>query len=46
MYDIGDMAIPRETEWTDMQETVAGIMGGGQLNGVVDGEAARIVAGR
>lgn len=46
IYDIGDMAIPRELEWTDMQKTMAGIVGGGQTNGVVDGEATRIVAGR
>ncbi|EGN92188.1 hypothetical protein SERLA73DRAFT_173045 [Serpula lacrymans var. lacrymans S7.3] len=46
VYDIGDMGIPRESEWTDMQKAVAGIVGGGQTNGVVDGEATRIVAGR
>lgn len=48
VYDIGDMALPRETEWTDMQRTIAGIMGGGnQTNGVADSDAgARIIAGR
>lgn len=46
MYDVGDMAIPRETEWADMQKTVASVVGGGQVNGVVDGEATRIIAGR
>lgn len=46
IYDIGDMAIPRESEWTDMQKTVAGLVGGGQMNGVMDVEASRIVAGR
>lgn len=46
VYDIGDMALPRETEWTEMQKTVAGLMGVGQTNGVVDGEGTRIVAGR
>lgn len=45
IYDIGDMAIPRESEWSDMQKTIAGVVGGGQVNGVVD-EATRIVAGR
>ncbi|KAI0741550.1 WD40 repeat-like protein [Daedaleopsis nitida] len=45
IYDIGDMALPRESEWTDMQRTVAGIMGGGQANGIGD-DSARIVAGR
>jgi len=28
VYDIGDAAIPRESEWTDMQRTVAGIVAG------------------
>lgn len=46
IYDIGDMAIPRESEYTDMQKTVSGIVGGGQTNGVAEGESARIVAGR
>ena len=46
IYDIGDMALPRESEWTDMQRTVAGIMGGGvQANGAGD-DSARIMAGR
>ncbi|RPD64262.1 dynein intermediate chain [Lentinus tigrinus ALCF2SS1-7] len=46
IYDIGDMALPRESEWTDMQRTIAGIIGGGgQTNGVAD-DSARIVAGR
>jgi dynein intermediate chain len=44
VYDIGDMAIPRESEWTDMQKTVSGMVGG-QANGVAEGDA-RIVAGR
>ncbi|KAF9522680.1 cytoplasmic dynein intermediate chain, partial [Crepidotus variabilis] len=34
IYDIGDMAIPRESEWTDMQKTISSMMGGGQTNGV------------
>ena len=48
IYDIGDMAIPRETEWTDLQRTLtsmqSGHAGGGPIiagNGV-DG----MVAGR
>lgn len=28
IYDIGDMAIPRESEWTDMQRTIVGIASG------------------
>ncbi|PFH51047.1 hypothetical protein AMATHDRAFT_75234 [Amanita thiersii Skay4041] len=41
VYDIGDMAIPRESEWADMQKTIVGMSGGGgsyghtQTNGVV-----------
>ncbi|TCD65904.1 hypothetical protein EIP91_002019 [Steccherinum ochraceum] len=48
IYDIGDMALPRETEWTDLQKTVAGMTGGGgaQTNGATEGDATRIVAGR
>jgi dynein intermediate chain, cytosolic len=34
IYDIGDMAIPRETEWNDMQKTVAGFVGGQSVVGV------------
>ena len=46
IYDIGDMALPRESEWTDMQRTIAGIMGGGpQANGLGE-DSARIMAGR
>ena len=40
VYDIGDMSIPRESEWSDLQKTIVGIVGGGQVNGVVDGIAA------
>jgi len=47
VYDIGDMALPRESEWTDMQKTVASIVGTGQANGVAENnDPARIVAGR
>ncbi|KAG5647883.1 hypothetical protein DXG03_007807 [Asterophora parasitica] len=46
VYDIGDMALPRETEWTDMQKTVAGIVGGGQANGVAESSDSRNAAGR
>jgi dynein intermediate chain len=27
VYDIGDMAIPRESEWTDLQRTISSIAG-------------------
>jgi dynein intermediate chain len=46
IYDIGDMALPRESEWTDMQKTIASVIGGGQSNGVADADSARILAGR
>lgn len=47
IYDIGDMAIPREAEWTDMQKSISGMVGGGgQANGTAESDPARIVAGR
>ncbi|KAF8223518.1 WD40 repeat-like protein [Tricholoma matsutake] len=46
VYDIGDMAIPRESEWADMQKSVSVMVSGGQANGVAESETARIVAGR
>lgn len=48
IYDIGDMAIPRETEWTDMQKVISGIMSGGQGGAPASGEAdpSKIIAGR
>lgn len=42
VYDIGDMAIPRETEWNDMQKTVAGFVGG-QTSGM-EVDSARTLA--
>ena len=49
IYDIGDMAIPRETEWTDLQRTLVNMQSGqgGVYGGPgLDGEPSRIVAGR
>lgn len=46
IYDIGDTALPRETEWTDLQRTIAGMVGGGQTNGTADAELSRSVNGR
>ena len=46
IYDVGDMATPRESEWTEMQKTVSGMVGGGQGSGIGESDAARIVAGR
>ena len=46
VYDIGDMALPRESEWTDLQRTVAGMTGGGaQQNVLQDGERERELGG-
>jgi dynein intermediate chain len=42
VYDIGDMAIPRETEWNDMQKSVAGFAGG-QTSGM-EVDSARTLA--
>ena len=36
IYDIGDMAIPRETEWTDMQKSLGAINSGISTNGDSD----------
>ncbi|KAF8492500.1 dynein intermediate chain [Gautieria morchelliformis] len=44
IYDIGDMAIPRESEWTDLQRTIASIAGSPGV-GNSDGDA-RVLAGR
>ena len=46
VYDVGDMAIPREAEWNDMQKTTAGLIGGGQTNGALDGDSSRALTGR
>ncbi|KAI0726724.1 WD40 repeat-like protein [Fomitopsis betulina] len=36
IYDIGDMALARESEWTDLQRTVSGVVGGGAQNGIIE----------
>lgn len=41
VYDIGDMALPKESEWNELQKTITGISGGGQANGVAEGESLR-----
>jgi dynein intermediate chain len=47
IYDIGDMAIPRETEWAELQKVISG-MSGGQGGAALQAEAdsGKIVAGR
>ncbi|ESK97735.1 dynein intermediate chain [Moniliophthora roreri MCA 2997] len=46
VYDIGDLAIPKESEWNELQKTISGIVGGGQTNGLVDSETPKIMTGR
>lgn len=49
IYDIGDMAIPRETESADLQRTLANMQSGhgGAYGGAgIDGDPSRIVAAR
>ncbi|KAK1215473.1 hypothetical protein PQX77_021907 [Marasmius sp. AFHP31] len=46
VYDIGDLATPKESEWNELQKTVSGIVGGGQTNGMLDGDGPKIITGR
>ncbi|KAF4569992.1 hypothetical protein EYR40_008975 [Pleurotus pulmonarius] len=42
VYDIGDMAIPRDAEWNELQKTVVGMVGGGgQTNGVLEADPSK-----
>lgn len=46
IYDIGDLATPRESEWVELQKTLAGVTGGGPQLGIpgateVDGSRPR-----
>ncbi|KAL5513179.1 hypothetical protein ACEPAH_3577 [Sanghuangporus vaninii] len=45
IYDIGDMAIPRETEWTDLQRTLAAMQSGHAGGGGAGGTGAGITPG-
>ncbi|KAG8925258.1 hypothetical protein FRC02_009806 [Tulasnella sp. 418] len=45
VYDIGDVAVPRESEWVDMQKSLAGMITGGtqtSLSVMSDGEPRRM----
>ncbi|KLO17967.1 WD40 repeat-like protein [Schizopora paradoxa] len=44
IYDIGDMAIPRESEWTDLQRTLTSIQGGSAQGAVPSSDT--VVAAR
>jgi dynein intermediate chain, cytosolic len=47
IYDIGDMAIPRESEWADLQKVIGGMVPGGQANGLgSDYDSSRVLGGR
>lgn len=48
IYDVGDSSVPRETEWTDLQKTFAGIAGSNAAQMGLDGEqqSSRTLAGR
>ncbi|GJJ11242.1 hypothetical protein Clacol_005474 [Clathrus columnatus] len=47
IYDIGDMGIPRESEWTDLQRTITSIAGTSlNVNSLDVGGDPRILAGR
>ncbi|KIM32879.1 hypothetical protein M408DRAFT_188242, partial [Serendipita vermifera MAFF 305830] len=47
IYDIGDLGVPRESEWTDLQKTLAGIAGANATHLGLDGEqhSSRTLAG-
>ena len=48
IYDIGDMAIPRESEWTDLQRSLANMQGSVQSNGpnATEIDSSRVIAAR
>jgi dynein intermediate chain, cytosolic len=37
VYDIGEMAVPKESEWTDLQKTLAGLSGSASSTGQTNG---------
>ena len=49
VYDIGDLGIPRESEWTDLQKTLVGLAGANnatQSFGLDGEESSRTLVGR
>jgi dynein intermediate chain, cytosolic len=48
IYDIGDISVPRESEWTDLQKTLGGMAGASAAQLGLDGEhqSSRTLAGR
>ncbi|CCA71366.1 related to dynein intermediate chain 1, cytosolic [Serendipita indica DSM 11827] len=47
VYDIGDLGVPRESEWTDLQKTLGGLAGANAAQLGLDGEqSSRTLAGR
>ncbi|KAG8744173.1 hypothetical protein FRC10_010639 [Ceratobasidium sp. 414] len=43
IYDIGDAAVPRESEWTDLQKALSGLLGGGPSVGLPSATAEQEV---
>ena len=46
VYDIGDMALPRETEWADLQKTLAGLAAPPEDAGLTNGVGGGSLGGR
>ncbi|KAG8856364.1 hypothetical protein FRB91_000885 [Serendipita sp. 411] len=48
IYDIGDVGVPRESEWTDLQKTLSSIAGANAAQMNLEGEqsSSRTLAGR
>jgi dynein intermediate chain, cytosolic len=40
VYDVGDLAVPRESEWTELQKTISGLAGG-HANGIGETDSAK-----
>lgn len=45
VYDIGDMALPRETEWADLQKTLAGLAAPQEDTGLTNGVGGGSLSG-
>jgi len=46
IYDIGDMALPRESEWTDLQKVINGMSGNAQATGTGSEDVSKLAVGR
>lgn len=45
IYDIGDIALPRESEWTDLQRTIANLNPAGAVSQMVVDPATSLAMG-